>query len=89
MLKVIDLDSQGKDADGFVFTLTIGDARFGVTDQEVAELIRSKYASGKSGAKRPTPKKLQSSESATTDSPVTSGTEGEVRTSPDLVEASH
>lgn len=89
MLKVIDLDSQGKDADGFVFTLTIGDARFGVTDQEVAELIRSKYASGKGGAKRPSPKKAQSSESATTDSMVPGAPEGEARPSPDLTEAAH
>lgn len=88
MLKVIDLDSQGKDADGFVFTLTIGDARFGVTDQEVAELIRSKYASGK-GAKRPSPKKAQTSESATTESMVAGTPEGEARPSSELTEAAH
>jgi topoisomerase IA-like protein len=89
MLKVIDLDSQGKDVDGFVFTLTIGDARFGVTDQEVAELIRSKYASGKGGAKRPNPKKSQSPETAAAEALASGAPEGEVRTSPDLTEAAH
>ena len=89
MLKVIDLDSQGKDADGFVFTITIGEARFGVTDQEVAELIRSKYASGKSGAKRPNPKKAPSTDATAAESLTTGVADGEPRTSPDLTDAAH
>lgn len=51
MLKVIDLDAQSKDNDGYVFTLTIGAEKVGVTDQELAELIKARYAGGK-GAKR-------------------------------------
>jgi hypothetical protein len=52
MLKVIDLDPQGKDADGLVFTLTIAGEKFGLTYQEVVELIRAKHGAGKAGAKR-------------------------------------
>src|SRR5687768_11036796 len=57
MLKVIDLDVQGKDGDGLVFTLTIGAEKFGVTDQEVVELIRAKHGAGVKAGKRPAPKK--------------------------------
>lgn len=67
MLKVIDLDQQGKDVDGFVFTLTLGDARYGVTDQEVIEFIKNKYASAKSGSKKTAPRKSQAVEPTLTE----------------------
>jgi hypothetical protein len=89
MLKVIDLDGQGKDADGFVFTLTIGEARYGVTDQEVAELIRGKYSSGKAGAKRPAPKKAQTTEQAASEALGAGGADVDPRGSADTAEASH
>lgn len=86
MLKVIDLDSQGKDADGFVFTLTIGDARYGVTDQEVAELIRTKYSSGKGGSKRPAPKKSPQVEQASSDAMPLGGSDSPAS---DMIDSSH
>lgn len=89
MVKVIDLDSQGKDADGFVFTLTVGEARYGVTDQEVAELIRAKYANSKAGSKRPAPKKAQTAESAPGEGLSLGTSDADARTSPDAVDASH
>lgn len=57
MLKVIDLDVQGRDGDGLVFTLTIGAEKFGVTDQEVAELIRARHGAGVKAGKRASAKK--------------------------------
>jgi K+-transporting ATPase c subunit len=67
MLKVIDLDNQGKENDGFVFVLTIGSEKLGITDQEVIELVKQKYTTAKS-SKRPTGKKGPSTDASQTDS---------------------
>lgn len=67
MLKVIDLDHQGKDADGYVFVLTIGNERIGITDQEVTEVIKAKYTASKS-TKRVPQRKAAVSESAQNES---------------------
>ncbi len=90
MLKVIDLDNQGKENDGFVFVLTIGGERLGVTDQEVIELVKQKYSTSKT-AKRATGKKGSNSETNPSDSTTSLGeldsrTDGSTDQSP--VEAS-
>lgn len=68
MLKVIELDNLGKDADGYVFTLSIAGERFGITDQEVAEMIRTKHGASKGTAKRPAPRKASAPEPSTGES---------------------
>ena len=52
MLRVIDLDGQSKDADGLIFTLTIAGEKFGLTEQELVEIVRTKHGSGKGAGKR-------------------------------------
>ena len=42
MYRVIDLDQAGKDADSYVFLITLGTDKVGLNDQEVAEIIRAK-----------------------------------------------
>jgi topoisomerase IA-like protein len=69
MLKVIELDGQGKDADGYIFTLTIGTERYGITDQEVAEMIKAKHANGKAGSKRPPQRKAQATDQPALETP--------------------
>lgn len=84
MLKVIELDGQGKDADGYIFTLTIGSERYGITDQEVAEMIKAKHASGKSGSKRPPQRKAQAADQPALETPAG---EGEPRPALEGIEA--
>lgn len=52
MLKLIDLDAQSKDADGHVFLLTVNGEKCGFTEQEVADLLRTKYGAAKGAAKK-------------------------------------
>jgi hypothetical protein len=68
MLKVIDLDNQGKD-EGFVFVLSISGEKIGVTDQEVMELIKQKYSNVKS-AKRTAAKKTTAQDSSNAESQI-------------------
>lgn len=78
MLKVIDLDNQGKD-EGFVFVLSISGEKIGVTDQEVVELVKQKYSSVKSG-KRTTGKKPASQDAGQIESQGANLGESENRT---------
>ena len=43
MYRLIDLDQAGKDADGYVFLITLGGEKVGLSDQELGEMIRAKY----------------------------------------------
>lgn len=72
MLKVIDLDNQGKDNDGYVFVLTIGGERLGVTDQEILEMVKQKYSTSRATKKSP-PKKGSLSEATQLEASSSSG----------------
>ena len=67
MLKVIDLDAQGKDSDGYVFTLTVGTEKVGVTDLELADMIKARYAGGR-GAKRQPQRRSAAQDALSTES---------------------
>lgn len=43
MYRVIDLDQSGKEADGYVFLITLGNEKVGLSDQEIAEMIRTRH----------------------------------------------
>ena len=84
MLKVIELDGPGRDADGLVFTLTIGNDRFGVTDQEVAELIRAKFASTRQPARKGAQRRTNASEPAQAEN-LANAAEGDARPAADVL----
>ena len=50
MLKIIDLDTPVKDADGIVFTLSINGEKTGFSEQEIVELLRARQGISSSKA---------------------------------------